>query len=162
MKSMVSCSTSRNHTPELHHFHRNSELGNLMNYFWNYFDANNSENAQTNEWEPQMQIVESNDMVNVTAEIPGVEAKNLDLQISSDGYLSVCGEKKNAYESTEKNAYFSELSYGSFKRTVPLPWDLDYEHASANFANGILTISIPKSQVEKQKFKKIDISTSQN
>ncbi|MBP5352146.1 MAG: Hsp20/alpha crystallin family protein [Alphaproteobacteria bacterium] len=162
MKNLTACHTARNHSPELNHFHRNSEFGNLMNYFWNYFDNNSAENTHTAEWEPQLQIVESKDAVTVTAEIPGVDAENLDLQISSDGYLSISGEKNNMFEDTEKNSYFSEISYGSFKRTVPLPWDLDYEHASANYSHGILTVSIPKSQVEKQKFKKINISTAQN
>ena len=101
--------------------------------------------------------------------MPGIQEKDLDVKVSSDGYLSICGEKKNSHEETEKNAYFSEISYGTFKRTIPLPWDLDYDKVTASFKNGILTVAIPKSQVEKQKFKKIEIgpateqsATSQN
>ena len=162
MKSMVSGGTARNQTAEVSPFHRSADFNNLMNYFWNYLDARNPENIRQTEWEPQLQVVEGKDMVSVTAELPGVSAKDLDLKISSDGYLSVCGEKKNMFENSEKNSCFSELSYGTFKRTISLPWDLDYENASANYHDGILTVSIPKSQIEKQKFKKINITTSQN
>lgn len=162
MKNMISSGTARNHATDVSPFHRSSDFNNLMNYFWNYLDARNAENIQSTEWEPQLQVVEGKDMVSVTAELPGVNVKDLDLQISSDGYLSVCGEKKNMFESNEKGACFSELSYGTFKRTISLPWDLDYENASANYHDGILTVSIPKSQIEKQKFKKISITTSQN
>ena len=162
MKNMISGTAARNTAPEANHFHRNADFNNLMNYFWNYFDSRHAENISMGEWEPQLQVVEGKDMVSVTAELPGVSAKDLDLQISSDGYLSVCGEKKNMSETEEANACFSELTYGTFKRTISLPWDLDYENASANYRDGILTVSIPKSQVEKQKFKKISVSTSQN
>ena len=114
------------------------------------------------EWEPRIQIAESKEAVNITAEIPGINEDDLDLQISSDGYLSLCGEKKNTCESNDKDAYFSEISYGAFKRTVPLPWDLDYDHAVAHYNNGVLSVSIPKTPVEKQKFKKISIQKTAN
>ena len=130
---------------------RGQEFSSLMNYFWNYMDmpsASNETASTLTEWEPRMQIVETKDAVNVTAELPGVAAQD----------LSLSGEKKNSSEYQEKDAYFSEISYGSFKRTIPLPWDLDYDKASAEFVDGALFISIPKTPVEKQKFKKININ----
>lgn len=140
---------------------RNNEFSSLMNYFWNHMDVPSTvgENAAvSNEWEPRMQIVETKDAVNITAELPGIAEQDLDLQISSDGYLSLSGEKKNVSEMQEKDAYFSEISYGTFKRTIPLPWDLDYNKANAEFVDGALFVTIPKTQVEKQKFKKISIN----
>ena len=162
MKNMVSPSGStRNH--DLSSVNRANDFNHLMNYFWNYFDSSGlGTDSVFTEMQPHMQIVESADVVNITAELPGIEEKDLDLQISSDGYLSICGEKKNSYETKEKDAYFSEISYGTFKRTIPLPWDLDYEKVSANYKNGVLCVSIPKSSVEKQKFKKIEIKTQKN
>lgn len=120
--------------------------------------TNATENVALAEWEPRLQIVETKEAVMVTAELPGIAEEDLDLQVSSDGYLSISGEKKNASEKTEKDTYFSEISYGSFKRTIPLPWDLDYDKVSARFKNGVLSVYIPKSQDEKQKFKKISIN----
>ena len=135
----------------------------LTNYFngkevGNYVAEITTSNIQNE----TKQETETKEAVNVTAELPGIDEKNLDLQISSDGYLSLCGEKKNTFEKTDKDAYFSEISYGIFKRTVPLPWDLDYDKVAATYNNGVLNVSIPKSSEEKQKFKKIELSSSKN
>lgn len=162
MKNILSCGTGRaHHNQETTGLSRGSEINNLMNYFWNYMDPN-SNYAETAvggfESEPRMQVVETKDAVNITAELPGIKQEDLDLKISSDGYLTLCGEKKNVNETTEKNAYFSEITYGTFKRTIPLPWDLDYDKASASFKDGVLKVFVPKSQDEKQKFKKIAIN----
>lgn len=164
MKNISTYSSSRNHGSEMPAMGRNSEFNHLMNYLWNYLDTSNSstESSSLGEWEPRIQVVETKEAVNITAELPGMDEKNLDLQISSDGYLSLCGEKKNSFESNDKDAYFSEISYGAFKRTIPLPWDLDYDNAVAHYTNGVLNISIPKTPVEKQKFKKISIQKSTN
>lgn len=110
--------------------------------------------------EPHIQITENKDSISVMAELPGIDEKDLDLQISADGYLAISGEKKNTSSSSEKDSYFSEISYGMFKRTIPLPWDLAYNDAAATYKNGVLSVLIPKTQVEKQKFKKIAINTT--
>lgn len=159
MKNLSTFSTSRSHTNDMPTLSRSGELNHLMNYLWNYLDSSNSstESSSLGEWEPKIQIAESKEAVNITVEVPGIREEDLDLQISSDGYLSLCGEKKNTCESNDKDAYFSEISYGAFKRTVPLPWDLDYDNAVARYNDGVLNISIPKTPVEKQKFKKISI-----
>ena len=162
MKNIVPNASTRN-AQDLSPVGRSNEFNHLMNYFWNYFDTPNfSSEALTSEMEPHIQVVETKDAVKVSAELPGIDENDLDLKISSDGYLSVCGEKKNSCKTTDKNAYFSEISYGMFKRTIPLPWDLDYDKVSANYNNGVLDISIPKLAEEKQKFKKIAINSAKN
>ena len=162
MKNMISNNTGRSHQ-ELTPVNRMNDFNHLMNFFWNYFDPQTfSADSATTEMEPRIQVTETKEAVNVTAELPGIDEKNLDLQISSDGYLSLCGEKKNTFEKTDKDAYFSEISYGIFKRTIPLPWDLDYDKVAATYNNGVLNVSIPKSSEEKQKFKKIELSSSKN
>ena len=161
MKNLASCGT-RAHNSEMTPLSRSNDLNRLMNYFWNYLDTPAAASEVSGEWEPHFQIAETKDAVTVTAELPGVDEKDLDLQISADGYLSVAGEKKDMSEVSDKDAYFSEITYGAFKRTIPLPWDLDYENAAAHYNNGVLTVSIPKSPDEKQKFKKITIQTKNN
>ncbi|MBP5215177.1 MAG: Hsp20/alpha crystallin family protein [Alphaproteobacteria bacterium] len=163
MKNIIS-GAGRTHAAENVSHNRLSEFNNLMNYFWNCVEpsATTAENLSSGELEPRMQIAETKDAVNITAELPGIDEKDLDLQISSDGYLSIGGEKKNSVETANKDAYFTEITYGSFKRTIPLPWDLDYDNAVAHYKHGVLCISIPKSPVEKQKFKKLEIKTTQN
>ena len=137
--------------------HAGSDFNNFMNYFWNYMDL--PENLPE-DMEPHIQITENKDSISVMAELPGIDEKDLDLQISADGYLAISGEKKNTSSSSEKDSYFSEISYGMFKRTIPLPWDLAYNDAAATYKNGVLSVLIPKTQVEKQKFKKIAINTT--
>ena len=137
--------------------HNPTDFRSLMNYFWNFVDGSNTE---TSDLSPKIQVTEHKDSVSVTAEIPGIDEKDIDLKVSSDGYLSISGEKKNETMQNTKDNYFSEISYGMFRRTIQLPWDLDYEATAAKYNNGVLTVSIPKSQVEKQKFKKITVEKS--
>lgn len=160
MKNIMTRGTCGNHNQELTPFSRAGDFNRLMNYFWNYPDA--TAETAVGEWEPHLQIAETKDAVTVTAELPGINENDVDLRISSDGYLTICGEKKNVTESSDKDAFFSEITYGAFKRTVPLPWDLDYENAAARCSNGVLTVTVPKSQDEKQKFKKIPIQQANN
>lgn len=137
--------------------HNPTDFRSLMNYFWNFMDSSNSDMSELS---PKIQVTEDKDAVKVTAEIPGINEKDIDLKVSSDGYLSISGEKKNEVQENAKDNYFSEISYGMFRRTIQLPWDLDYDATTANYNNGVLTVSIPKSQMEKQKFKKISVSKS--
>ncbi len=157
MRNAVTKANQNNH--DLSVSHNPTDFRSLMNYFWNFMDNSNSDISDLS---PKIQVTEDKDAVNVTAEIPGIDEKDIDLKVSSDGYLSISGEKKNEVKTDAKDNYFSEISYGMFKRTIQLPWDLDYDATSAKYCNGVLNVSIPKSQVEKQKFKKVSISKSQS
>lgn len=137
--------------------HTPADFRSLMNYFWNFIDSSNTE---TSDLSPKIQVSEHKDAVSIVAEIPGIDEKDIDLKVSADGYLCISGEKKNEMMQGSKDNSFSEISYGMFRRTIQLPWDLDYEATVAKYNNGVLTVSIPKSQVEKQKFKKISIEKS--
>lgn len=155
MRNAVTNTTQHKH--DLSVSHNPTDFRSLMNYFWNFMDSSNSE---VSELSPKIQVTEDKDAVKVTAEIPGINENDIDLKVSSDGYLSISGEKKNETEENAKDNYFSEISYGMFKRTIQLPWDLDYDATTADYNNGVLTVFIPKSQTEKQKFKKISVSKS--
>ncbi len=155
MRNTVTNVNQNNH--DLSVSHNPTDFRSLMNYFWNFIDSSNSDFLELS---PKIQVTEDKDAVKVTAEIPGIDEKDIDLKISADGMLSIGGEKKNKSEESNKDNYFSEISYGTFKRTIQLPWDLDYEATTAKYNNGVLTVSIPKSQNEKQKFKKISVAKS--
>ena len=151
MRHAVTNTTSNGH--ELAVSHAPADFRNFMNYFWNFVDS-----PEANDLSPKIQVTEKKDAVSVTAEIPGIDEKDIDLQVSADGVLSISGEKKNESMQDEKNNYFSDISYGMFRRTIQLPWDLDYEATTAKYNNGVLTVLIPKSPEEKQKFKRISVS----
>lgn len=151
MRNAVTNSVQNGH--DLSIAYPSADFRSLLNYFWNFVDV-----ADVSDISPKIQVVENKNSVKVSAEIPGIEEKDIDLQVSAEGVLSISGEKKNESVLNEKDNCFSEISYGSFKRTIQLPWDLDYDAITANYTNGVLTIFIPKSPEEKQKFKKITVS----
>lgn len=138
------------------HIPASNELKHFLQHFWNTIEAPHT--TETMDLEPKIEVSENKDAVTVSAELPGIDAKDIDLQISSDGYLTISGEKKSSKEHAERDNYFSEIYYGMVKRTIPLPWDLDYNKADAKYNDGLLSISIPKTQVEKAKVKKINVN----
>lgn len=151
MNNIVSSSSKKQETLSNTSVHSH-DFRSLWNYFFDFgnMDAGNIE--------PKIDITDKKQSVMVVAEIPGINEEDIDLRISDDGYLTISGEKQNVTEENTKNNYFKEISYGAFKRTIPLPLDLDYEKADANYENGVLTLNIPKSQIEKNKYKKISVN----
>ena len=116
---------------------------------------------QTNDFgdiAPKIEVSENTANVTVTAEMPGIEENDIDLEISANGYLTLSGEKRHENSATSKDGYFSEIAYGSFSRTIPLPWDLEYAKATADYTNGVLCITIPKTKQEQQSRQKINLN----
>jgi HSP20 family protein len=103
---------------------------------------------------PQIDIDETDKEVRITAELPGLEEKDVSLEIAN-GVLFISGEKKS--ESEDKDRRFSERYYGRFERRIPLE-DVDEDKASAVFKNGVLTITLPKSTNAKAHVRRISIN----
>ena len=97
---------------------------------------------------------ETNKEVRVTAELPGLEEKDVSLAIAN-GVLSISGEKKSELE--DKDRRFSERYYGRFERRIPLQ-DVDQDKASASFKNGVLTVTLPKSGEARDNIRRIAIN----
>ena len=112
--------------------------------------------------EPKIEVSENKENVMVTAEIPGISEKDIELEISTNGYLTISGEKKHENTKYSTNGgYFSEISYGRISRTVPLPWDLQYDKAFADYNNGVLTVTLPKATPDRSQRKKININKAE-
>ena len=107
---------------------------------------------------PKIDVAESKDAIEVTAELPGVDQKDLDVTLAN-GMLSVRGEKKTERDEQDKdkNWHLLERSYGSFSRTFPLPFDPDPAKVEAKFDKGVLRIRLPKPAEVAQKQQKIEI-----
>jgi HSP20 family protein len=103
---------------------------------------------------PQIEIDETDKAVRITAELPGLDEKDVSLEIAN-GVLSISGEKKS--ESEDKARRFSERYYGRFERRIPLE-DVDENKTTATFNNGVLTITAPKSAEAKSKVRRIAIN----
>lgn len=100
-------------------------------------------------------VIETAEMVIVNAEIPGIDPKEVDISITGNT-LTIKGEKKVEKEEKEKQYHRIERNYGSFARIVEIPLLVDAEKVKAEYKNGVLKITIPKS--EKIKPKQIHIS----
>ena len=107
---------------------------------------------------PKIDIVESKDAIDLTAELPGVEEKDVDVTLA-DGMLTIRGEKKTERDERDKdkNWHVVERSYGSFSRAIPLPFDPDPGKVEAKFDKGVLHIHLPKPAEMAKKQQKIEI-----
>ncbi len=108
------------------------------------------------EWAPSMEMLDKEDKFVVRAELPGIKEEDVDVCVS-DNILTVKGEKKSSSEVKEEDYHFSEMSYGSFSRSITLPSTINTEKITASFEDGVLEINIPKSTEVKPK--KISIAT---
>ena len=108
---------------------------------------------------PAVDVVEDEKAYTVTAELPGIEEKDLDVTVSN-GMLVIKGEKKQEKEEKTKNYYLSERSFGSFQRSFSLPDGVDHDKIGANFSKGVLTVTVPKSVDAQKAQKKIEVKTA--
>ena len=95
----------------------------------------------------------------VTAELPGVEDKDVEVTVGDD-YLFIKAEKQQAHEDKTKDHFVSERSYGVFQRTFALPADIDRNAIDAKFAKGVLTVTLPKSAEAQASAKKIEVKAA--
>ncbi len=80
----------------------------------------------------------------ITVEVPGVDEKDIKLEMAGDGALIICGEKRQELENKGRNIHRIERAYGAFRRVLPLPDDADRDALDAYFRNGVLTITCPR------------------
>lgn len=92
---------------------------------------------------PSIDIADEKKHLRITAELPGLEEKDVDLTVQ-EGVLVIRGEKKLENVTEEDGYYRTECSYGSFERAIPLPVEVDAERAEATFKRGVLTVRLPK------------------
>ncbi|HEY8594504.1 MAG TPA: Hsp20/alpha crystallin family protein [Devosiaceae bacterium] len=105
---------------------------------------------------PSMEVHQNKDKVTVSAELPGVEEKDIDITVS-DQYLTLSGEKKSEQEIKDGDSLRTERSYGKFSRTITLPFSIEPDKVQARFDKGVLTVTVPKPAEVVEKTKKIPI-----
>jgi HSP20 family protein len=106
----------------------------------------------------KIDVAESKDAIDLTAELPGVDEKDVDVTLAN-GVLTIRGEKKTERDEKDKdkNWHVVERSYGSFSRTISLPFDPDLAKVDAKFDKGVLCIHLPKPVEVARKQQKIEI-----
>jgi HSP20 family protein len=100
-------------------------------------------------------VAEKEKEFEITAELPGLDEK--DIEVKANGALTIKGEKKEQKEEREKGYYLSERCYGSFVRSFGLPEGVDPDKIEANFAKGVLTVKLRKTQEAQKSAKKIEV-----
>jgi HSP20 family protein len=109
------------------------------------------------EFAPAVDVKESAEAIVVKAEVPGMDAKEINIAVTGD-ILTIKGEKKSEREEKEENYHLLERSYGSFSRAIKLPAAVDLDKIEAKYDQGVLTVTCPKTEAVKPKA--IEIKTA--
>jgi HSP20 family protein len=133
-------------------FREVSRLRNEMDRLWDDYFGSGRRALQPMEeaWLPAVDVSETGDKVTVKAEIPGMEAKDIEISMVGDT-LTIKGEKKVEREEKDENYHMVERSYGSFSRAMKLPAAVDADKVDATYKNGVLTVVLPKKEEVKPK-----------
>jgi HSP20 family protein len=108
---------------------------------------------------PAIDMSEDDKTYKISAELPGLDAKDVDVSVSGTT-LVLKGEKRQEKEEKDKNYYFSERAYGSFQRAFELPSTVDRDKIAADFSKGVLTITLPKTPDAQKPQKKIEVRSA--
>jgi HSP20 family protein len=108
---------------------------------------------------PAVDITESDKAYEITAELPGLDEKNIEVKVANGG-LTIKGEKQEEKEEKEKDYYLQERHFGSFERYFRVPEGVDTNKIEATFDKGVLTVTLPKSTEAQSAEKKIEVKAA--
>ena len=131
----------------------NKELDRMFDEFGRKFP--NSTPA-ADEAYPRIDVVETEEAIEVAAEMPGVNQDDIEVTITGN-VLTLKGEKRSETEDTRKDYHIVERSYGAFRRTIPMPFVVDGEAVQASFEKGVLRVVLPKPQEVRTNRKRIAV-----
>jgi HSP20 family protein len=105
---------------------------------------------------PAAELQESDDAIHLKLEIPGLEAKDVNVEATPES-ISISGERKSETKTEENGVTRSEFRYGKFQRVIPLPSQIQNDKVQAEYKNGILRLTLPKAESEKHKSVKVNL-----
>ena len=105
---------------------------------------------------PAAEMEETPDAIHLKLEIPGMESKDLDVQVTAES-VAISGERKSEVKTQEKGMTRTEFRYGKFSRVIPLPARIENTNVQAEYNNGILKLTLPKAEEEKHKVVKVNL-----
>jgi len=108
---------------------------------------------------PSMDLTENDKEIVVTAEMPGLDQEDFEVTVSGD-LLTLKGEKKAEHEHRNGDAYYMERRFGSFSRSVRLPFEVKDEKVDARYEKGLLTIRLPKPADMQHQARRIEVRTA--
>jgi HSP20 family protein len=108
---------------------------------------------------PAVDVVESEKGYEITAELPGMDEKNVEVKVAND-CLTIRGEKQEEKEEKKKDYYLHERKFGAFERNFGVPEGVDVTKIEAVFKKGVLTVTLPKTPEAQKPAKKIDVKAA--
>ncbi len=133
---------NKGHRGELARLH-----GEMDDLFDGFFRGLDRPFAGYKAW-PAIDVAEEGDTIIVRAEVPGCKAEDIDISVHGN-VLTISGEKKLSEEKKEKGYYHVESTYGSFRREITLPTDVNQSKVDASYKDGVLSITLPKAEKAK-------------
>ncbi|MBI2718245.1 MAG: Hsp20/alpha crystallin family protein [Rhizobiales bacterium] len=137
------------------------ELDHMFDNFFNDFGYRGAR-AMSNGWQaiaPTIDVAESEKEVVVTVELPGLDNKDFEVTLSGD-MLTIKGEKKSEQEHKNGDVYHMERRFGSFSRSIRLPFEAKDEKVDANYDRGVLTVRIPKPADAQRTARRIEVKAA--
>lgn len=132
-----------------------SEMDRLFNRFLDWWSPES--HLREGKWMPSMDVSETGKEIMVNAELPGMDATNIDISVRGN-VLTLKGERKREYEERDENLHRVERRYGAFSRSIGLPAEVDSEKAEATYKDGVLRLILPKTKEES--IRKIQVKTT--
>ena len=114
---------------------------------------------RTQTFMPIVDVHETEKEIRVTAELPGLDGKDLEVSLL-EGALYIKGEKREEHEEEKGDVYRCERQYGEFQRMIQLPAEVDADKINASFKNGVLKVTLPKSEDARSNRRVIPVETT--
>ncbi|MCU0567586.1 MAG: Hsp20/alpha crystallin family protein [Oculatellaceae cyanobacterium Prado106] len=138
-------------------FHEVENLQQEMNRLFDRWMPHGNGGSEELSFMPSAEMEETPEEIRLKLEIPGMEAKDLDIQVTEDA-ISISGERKSESKTEEKGMVRSEFHYGRFERAISLPVPIKNDQVKAEYQNGILHLTLPKAEEGKRKAVKVEVS----
>ena len=135
-----------------------SEIDSLQKEMNRLFDslAPRTTEELSSAFVPAAEMEETPEAIHLKLEVPGLDAKDIDIQVSADA-ISISGERKSETTTEDQGMTRSEFRYGSFRRVIPLPTRVQNTNVNAEYKDGILNLTLPKAEEEKNKVVKVNV-----
>jgi len=113
-------------------------------------------NERPQTWVPAIELQDTPENLLLRALLPGIDRHNIDIHVTREA-VSIAGERRYPPGAEDRGYFHSEFRYGKFHRVVPLPLPVQHERASAEFYDGVLTLTLPKSEEYRNRVVKINL-----
>lgn len=137
-------------------FREIDSLQQEMNRLFNTFTPDAEDRGNRFPLMPAVEVNETSDAVHLRFEAPGMEAKDLDVQVTVEA-VSISGDRKSETKTAEKGMTRSEFRYGKFQRVIPLPAKVQTDQVQAEYKDGILRLTLPKAEDERNRVVKVNL-----